>query len=165
MILNEQEAVLFERARCFIDGYGFKPLAVEQQMTSDKLRLGGTLDAVGTFAKKFWENDTKFWGSLTKVPFYTTAVWATDWKISNQFDDLNPLQLFGYRELYRETTGVEVDHGVIVRISKGNDAPLVECRGYWLPDYEEEFYATRRLWEFQNREGKWAGLRKRARRA
>lgn len=163
--MTEQETFLFERAKAFIEQSEFKPMFVEAQMTSDSLRLGGTLDAVGAFGKKFWTDDKKFWGSLTKGDYYPTQPWLVDWKVANQMDDLHPLQGYGYRQLMLAEHALQIDQFVIVRIDKDPNARVpVEVKGYWLPDYAEEFEGLKKLWDLTNKEGRWAGLRKRARR-
>jgi hypothetical protein len=164
--LTEQEKFLFERVRCFIDQSGFKPVHVEKQITSDGARLGGTVDAIGTFDKKFWTDDKKFWGSLTKGEYYPTGLWICDWKVANQLDELSPLQGCGYRHLMLAEHDVEINNFVIVRIDKDPKARVpVEVKGYWLPDYINEFAGTKHLWDLVNKEGRWAALRKRARKA
>jgi hypothetical protein len=163
LTLTPEQQVWFERAKRFIEFSQFKPVEVELSHTSEALRFGGTLDAIGSFGRKFWKDDKKFFQTNRKE-FDADSLWLVDWKVAKSWDDLHPLQGVGYSLLYNELKGTQLDWFVIVKISK-EAAPKeeVETRCYYLPDYYEEFEACRKIWDLQNKSGKWECLRKRKR--
>jgi hypothetical protein len=155
--VTPKQKALFERAKRFILDYGFVPMLVEETMTSP--HFGGSLDAVGTFSRKFWKDDKKFWARPTEYAFEESDPWIVDWKVSSNWDDLHPIQGYGYMRLLKLVKQLEIPRFAIARINPKKDDG-VEVRGYWLPDYADEWEACFKLWQFTNKAGKWKTSKK-----
>lgn len=149
----EYQAAVFEPVAKFYKESGYKPLYIEQQMTG--ANFGGTLDGAGTFSKPFWENQrSTFWAnkptSKWQLPDKDT-VWIEDLKIKSKLDLLHPLQLYGYSVLLEELYGIEANWGLIIRREKKLDkTPEIQLKGYYLPDYKEQWDAAMLMWKFLN---------------
>ncbi len=159
----EYQAAVFEPVARFYKESGYKPLqleiskgniiqAIELKMTGKE--FGGTLDGAGTFSVPFWEKQRKtFWEqkqNAFKLPD-TSSIWVDDLKVKSKLDKLHPLQLYGYSLLLKELYGVTADYGLIIRREKKLDKkPEIQLKGYYLPNYKEQWEASMKMWHFLN---------------
>jgi len=147
----EYQARVFDPIARFYKESGYIPAFIEEKMTGKT--FGGTLDGAGTFDIPFWEKQRKtFWegGIFADMPT-TNSVWIEDLKIKSKLDPLHPLQLYGYAELMKETKGIEVKYGLIIRREKNLDkTPEIQLRGYYLPNYKAQWEAAMLMWHFLN---------------
>jgi hypothetical protein len=150
----EYQAKVFEPVARFYKEAGYKPLFIEEQMTGKT--FGGTLDGCGSFSVPFWEKQRKtFWDwypELAPECLPTMEdLWIEDLKIKSKIDVLHPLQLYGYAELLKETKGLEVKWGLIIRREKKLDkTPEIQLKGYYLPAYKQQWEASILMWKFIN---------------
>lgn len=153
----EYQARVFEPVARFYKESGYKPMYIEEKMTGEK--FGGTLDGAGTFSVPFWESQRKtFWDESVRRYYPATpdteSVWIEDLKIKSKLDVTHPLQLYGYSLLLKETKGITADWGLIIRREKKLDKrPEIQLRGYYLPDYKDQWDAAMTCWRFLNGEG------------
>jgi hypothetical protein len=146
----EYQARVFDPVARFYKESGYKPLFIEEQMTGKM--FGGTLDGAGTFSVPFWEKQRKtFWANFNEYVPTTESIWIEDLKIKSKLDPLHPLQLYGYRELMKETKGITADWGLIIRREKKLDkTPEIQLKAYYLPVYKEYWDASIKMWGFIN---------------
>lgn len=157
----EYQAQVFEPVAQFYKDSGYQPLllpadesgtpAVELKMTGKA--FGGSLDGAGTFSIPFWEKQRKtFWegGEFADKPT-KDSIWIEDLKIKSKLDKLHPLQLYGYSLLLKEVYDIDAKYGLIIRREKKLDkTPQIQLRGYYLPDYKEQWNAAMLMWRFLN---------------
>jgi len=151
----EYQAQVFDPVAKFYKESGYQPLFIEEQMTGKE--FGGTLDGAGTFDVPFWEAQRKtFWqqpypNRTGEFKPTTKDIWIEDLKIKSKIDKLHPLQLYGYRELLKETKGVQADWGLIIRREKKlYKRPEIQLKGYYLPAYKAQWDAAMICWKFLN---------------
>lgn len=154
----EYQAQVFDPVARFYKDSGYKPLKLEDGSLGIELNMtgkefGGTLDGAGTFSVPFWEKQRKtFWqgGPFKDLPT-TKSIWIEDLKIKSKLDGLHPLQLYGYALLLKEIYGIEAKYGLIIRREKNlTKTPEIQLRGYYLPDYREQWEASMLMWKFLN---------------
>jgi len=159
----EYHAQVFEPVARFYKENGYQPYRIErtpESISTDCIELkmtgkefGGTLDGAGTFSVPFWEKQRKtFWegGEFADKPT-KDSVWIEDLKVKSKLDKLHPLQLYGYSLLLKEIYGIEAKYGLIIRREKKLDkTPEIQLRGYYLPDYREQWDAAMICWKFLN---------------
>lgn len=160
--IPEYQAAVFDPVARFYKESGYKPMFIEEQMTGQ--HFGGTLDGAGTFSKPFWEKQRKSFydgyslAYMNKLEFpdqllpTTKTIWIEDLKIKSKLDVLHPLQLYGYRLLLMETKNIAADWGLIIRREKNLDKkPEIQLKAYYLPAYQEQWFASVLMWSFLNK--------------
>lgn len=147
----EYQAKLFDPVAKFYKETEYKPICIEEQMNGKDFT--GKLDGCGTFGQPFWEGQRKtFWAdaNMSAKP-KISDIWVDDLKVKSKIDVLHPVQLYGYRELLKETKGIEANWGLIIRRNKDiNKRPEIQLKGYFLPDYKSQWESSLKMWRFLN---------------
>lgn len=137
VVLPTEEEIIRPFFKAWFDwwkGAGYTCEKQEIKVISKKYNYGGTFDAI-----------------LFKSVVHPILV---DWKFSNANDHIRWLQLAGYAQAYYEETGTKIKKGMIVRIDRKAKVHISEVKNLW--KFVPLFIACRKLYEFVNREGKFA---------
>jgi hypothetical protein len=136
--LPRREAEMFALFRGWALESKFTPTELELHVESKAHGYHGTCDTFGTFSDG--------------------VLMVGDWKTSGSISDDYGLQLAAYAQAYKETTGIEVTEGFILRVDKKDSAkmPLEIKRFTNLPKYFETFLHCKQVWDFVNKRGEWA---------
>lgn len=130
--LSQREAAMFSLFKGWAMQSHFSPIELETYLENRKDGYYGTCDAIGSFDG----------GPLLMA----------DWKTSAQVDKTYGCQLAAYAAAYKETTGIEITEGFVVRVDKKEDAkkPIEIVRYENLPRYYEVFLHCLQVWKFVN---------------